>query len=677
MITLVEMPKDSPKKSTPRSPTKSPRKLKQIAAATDESTWRASTIGAGTTINKSSALSLYRLKEQDLAGLRRETSQAVVIINGEKKPKPMFLYNERDVERQAWKKHGGPEAFESYLNKLKERFYAKPENRHKFFSAPSAYSTATVGIFSLPPAPKLLDPDDEWVVTPGLINIKPQFPRWLWRACNKKLDKIGDSEFNFEYHGLKKQQREKALRTALATLVPKYPPRPDSLLPSSPSVDKLRDVLSRTPKSSDDEDMESWEDGPTGDTDYYWSDRYLEQLFQALIDVIEEHGIEGWENVRWEYASCLDGLCYNDREDEWRDSAFAWLCGWLQHVPNALTTRRCGYSEIGRRYNNMLPRLAIGRGDSVKEARKKVLKKTPYSPPKSPRKARRTAAATDESTWRASRVRIHKKDCCFEAVQAEQDLASIPFEKAETITVINGQNVIKPMFLYNERAVERQAWRKHGGPEAFEAYLDKLKDRFHAKPKNAGGIFPAPDACSTDSVFLYSSPRTDKLLDPDDEWVVTPGPLRMKPRFPEWLWHVYNEALDKVGDEDFVFDLNRRRREEAMRGALITLVPKYPSRPDSLLPSSPSVDRLREVLYRAPKDNSKDMRSWMDGSTGDIIYYWSDRYTEQLFEALVDVIEEHDIEGWESARWEVYDKASVSLGCSFPRLADDIGVTVR
>ena len=271
------------------------------------------------------------------------------------------------------------------MKTLKDRFQAKESNKNEIFPAPSAYSEASVGIYSLPPAPKLLDPDDVWIVTPGLIRVKPQFPRWLWRTCNDALDKVGISDWDVENHGLSKQQREKALTSALKTLVPDYPARPDSLLSPSRSVDKLRDVLDRAPKGTDDKDMESWEDGFSGETDYYWSNAYLEQLFQALIDVIEEHGIEGWRNARWEvydkvsdscdhmcwwsltlpvrqHAECLGGISYNEREETLHDSAFAWLCGWLEHRSQTLSTRRCEYSEIGRRYNDMLPRLSIGKG---------------------------------------------------------------------------------------------------------------------------------------------------------------------------------------------------------------------------------------------------------------------------------------------------------------------------
>ncbi|GJE94926.1 hypothetical protein PsYK624_111020 [Phanerochaete sordida] len=361
------MPKAGTPKKTPRTPTKSPRKKpsKPAPAPVDESTWRPSQVSASSTITKTAAMSLYRLKEADLAALPAQQTATMVTMAGRKEVRPMYLYKERDVERQAWRKHTCPEGFEAYLNTLRGRFEVKPTNRGKPFPAPSAYTSASVSIRTLPPAPALRDPDDAWVVTPGLHALRPRFPRWLWRACNARLDRVGDHEYNFGPRGVSHAQREAAMRAALATLAARYPPRAEEPLAPSPAADKLRQVLERAPKDPKDEGMDEWEDGFSGETDYFWGDGYLGELFQALIDVIEAHGIEGWEKARWEvydkYASCFRGVSYDEREDTWYDHAFAWLCGWLEHRPSCLSTRRCEYSEVGRRYNDMLPRLSIGK----------------------------------------------------------------------------------------------------------------------------------------------------------------------------------------------------------------------------------------------------------------------------------------------------------------------------
>jgi hypothetical protein len=74
--------------------------------------------------------------------------------------------------------------------------------------------------------------------------------------------------------------RELYLRMAPSRL-PRYPPRPASLLPSSPSVDKLREVLGRAPQDADDEGMECEEDY-LGDRYYNWGTAYLTQLLMSM-----------------------------------------------------------------------------------------------------------------------------------------------------------------------------------------------------------------------------------------------------------------------------------------------------------------------------------------------------------------------------------------------------------
>ena len=63
-----------------------------------------------------------------------------------------------------------------------------------------------------------------------------------------------------------------------------------------------------------------------------------------------------------QYVECLrEEFQYDKDEDVWYDPAFAWLCGRLSHRDGTLSTRRCEDSEIGKRYNLMLPPLSIGR----------------------------------------------------------------------------------------------------------------------------------------------------------------------------------------------------------------------------------------------------------------------------------------------------------------------------
>lgn len=49
-----------------------------------------------------------------------------------------------------------------------------------------------------------------------------------------------------------------------------------------------------------------------------------------------------------------------------------------------------------------------------------------------------------------------------------------------------------------------------------------------------------------------------------------------------------------------------------------------------------------------------------EGWDGNTTCQWSEKFIDRLFEALVAVIEAHGVgvDGWESARWEVYDRVS-------------------
>jgi hypothetical protein len=102
-----------------------------------------------------------------------------------------------------------------------------------------------------------------------------------------------------------------------------------------------------------------------------------------------------------------------------------------------------------------------------------------------------------------------------------------------------------------------------------------------------------------------------------------------------------------------------------------TLIP-YPLRPSGSVPSTESVDNLREILARAPRipedGNGYDE---IDGMVRyetfhpewDVWYDWDVTYYDEVFQALIEVVKEHGVgdEGWASARWEVYDTVSVPL----------------
>jgi len=68
------------------------------------------------------------------------------------------------------------------------------------------------------------------------------------------------------------------------------------------------------PKAGPDRYLHEEFDGFTGESSFSWAEKYRDKLLQALIDVIEEHGLgeNGWKGVRWEvydkYAEYIDGV---------------------------------------------------------------------------------------------------------------------------------------------------------------------------------------------------------------------------------------------------------------------------------------------------------------------------------------------------------------------------------
>lgn len=166
------------------------------------------------------------------------------------------------------------------------------------------------------------------------------------------------------------KDREGPMKDALV-MMPTYPPRPAESLASSASVDKVRAVL---PEAASLPRKKDWGrndlPGLTILTDedeegepifkYGWSDDYLERLFNALIEVITEHGMgpEGLEGIRWEvYDKCVKFLMagprYDPGKEMWTDDPAAeWLDG---HFASLRTTCRAKCSS-GKRFNEMLPR---------------------------------------------------------------------------------------------------------------------------------------------------------------------------------------------------------------------------------------------------------------------------------------------------------------------------------
>jgi hypothetical protein len=161
----------------------------------------------------------------------------------------------------------------------------------------------------------MLGPKYDWkldTLPPILQAVRDRFPtgsEWLWKRCNEVLDPCDPYSIDMEL-----RERARVLGLVLdnprqGTLIP-YPLRPPGSLVSSESVDKLRAILAqalRVPRGGEGEDEivglvrhETWH--PEWDVWYEWTGDYCDELFQALIEVVKQHGAgdEGWSLARWE-----------------------------------------------------------------------------------------------------------------------------------------------------------------------------------------------------------------------------------------------------------------------------------------------------------------------------------------------------------------------------------------
>ncbi|KAJ7840153.1 hypothetical protein B0H13DRAFT_1732197 [Mycena leptocephala] len=351
------MPKSLPVKTDKKpSPQKSPKRPKKVQPIVDESLWRPSRIHVDQTISKTKAVAEYRLSAADLEGLSSTMSEAIVKVRGEDRVVPMILYNERQVEHLAWRIRGGPDAFETYLNKLRAT-HAKT-HPNKEFKESASYSrvniTGGVSLMQAAPSRTLVDPLKQQFVDLGRL--------WLWEAANMVFAATAN-EFGVEHYF--PSEKEAALRLPSLLGPNAYPTRPGTLPPATQSYTKLRSVLAQAPSTRD--ELDSYEDH-VEETTYFWKEEYMAELFNALIAVIHEHGIEGvgWKSARWEvydtHTRCIQPLSFWHSEREWCDEVQDWLSGRRMQCFDAgtLLPRQDNKSELGKRYNEMLPLLQPG-----------------------------------------------------------------------------------------------------------------------------------------------------------------------------------------------------------------------------------------------------------------------------------------------------------------------------
>ncbi|KAI0354847.1 hypothetical protein OH77DRAFT_365009 [Trametes cingulata] len=288
------------------------------------------------------------------------------------------------------------------------------------------------------------------------------------------------------------------------------------------------------------------------------------------------------------------------------------------------------------------------------------------------------AQPVDTSQWRESKVPANSKISKGEALKRYRlkgtHLADLPYEEKERVA--NGKIVC--MHLYNERAVERKAWEHHGGPDAFDAYLKKLRDR-HVAKKGKHAPFKQPTSYEPKGGGVYIIQYMPPPATYDRHVGKSPVLLRIKQQLPSWIWTSCNRALDQVDEMDYPYSAmggglySRDRDREVPMKAVLTLVRSYPARPPERLPSSPTVDRLREVLAEAPKlprcleyemEEVEGITATHHAFPEEVTYEWSSSYLDRVFAALIDVIEAHGggDAGWQSIRWEVYEKYSECFG---------------
>ncbi|KZV90821.1 hypothetical protein EXIGLDRAFT_719943 [Exidia glandulosa HHB12029] len=233
-----------------------------------------------------------------------------------------------------------------------------------------------------------------------------------------------------------------------------------------------------------------------------------------------------------------------------------------------------------------------------------------------------------------------------------RQLSGISFQ---TVTTASGHNA----HIYWEQDVERAAWRVYGGPDGLKQMLRRKKAKHDSAQSSKQPSEHKP------------VPAPEWFLLPWERWVRTEDLFALRQQVPEassWLWEAVNVCLDSEESarrarvsELFVL-APWTARKGIVRDAVQGYIPRYPARlPPLPRPASRSVAALRQVLGAAPSAHNDvdDGIETITNEAGDVIAYcWDEAYLDRLFAMLVAVIQAHGTgaEGWESIRWEVYDK---------------------
>lgn len=105
-------------------------------------------------------------------------------------------------------------------------------------------------------------------------------------------------------------------------------------------------------------------------------------------------------------------------------------------------------------------------------------------------------------------------------------------------------------------------------------------------------------------------------------------------------------------------------------------LPDYPPRTASPIQLSPPFQALKDLLSEAPVmgdhglpiKNEQNTRVDDLPAEQDFRVFWSEEYFTRIYRALMDIIGAHGVgpDGWEAARWMVYDEVRAHARRSSP-----------
>ncbi|TEB34879.1 hypothetical protein FA13DRAFT_1788502 [Coprinellus micaceus] len=148
-------------------------------------------------------------------------------------------------------------------------------------------------------------------------------------------------------------------------------------------------------------------------------------------------------------------------------------------------------------------------------------KRASQSPRKLPRKSpqeHKKAELVDESQWRPTSISegatINRTNALQFYRLKKEHLDGLSYRTEEKeITIPGGLKKVQT-YIYSERTIELRAWRLHGGPEGFAAYLQKLRTahRLRSPEKKfkcpaAYDSFQPPGAATSASTSTIESPN--------------------------------------------------------------------------------------------------------------------------------------------------------------------------